>query len=140
MTMKMGGIQRSTSRGRIISLGIVAVAALFAILATGFYDRHPNTDDASIDADVVHVAPAVAGRVIEIAVSENARVKKGDLLFQIAPLPYRLAVDQTEADLKIAEAQLETQKRILSTQRSTATIAAAKPIRWPDMKEGCLRS
>jgi hypothetical protein len=33
---------------------------------------------------------------------------EGSLLFQIDPLPYRLAVEQTTADLNIAEAQLET--------------------------------
>ena len=124
--MKIGGTQAFKSRGKKLALGIIAVAALLAVAAMIFDARHPSTDDASIDADVVHVAPAIAGRIIEIAVSENLRVKKGDLLFQIDPVPYRLAVEQTEADLRIAQAQLETQGRILSTQRSTATIAADK--------------
>lgn len=84
----------------------------------------PSTDDATIDADVVHVAAAVGGRIIRIPVSENSRVAKGDLLFQIDPLPYRLAVQQAEADLDIAKASLATQRRVLSSQRSVATVAA----------------
>ena len=122
--MKTGGTQVFKSRGRRIALGIIVLAALLAIIATVFDTHHPSTDDASIDADIVHIAPAGGGRIIEIAVAENSRVTKGQLLFQIDPLPYRLLFDQTEADLKIAEAALETQRRILSTQRSTAAIAA----------------
>jgi multidrug efflux system membrane fusion protein len=72
----------------------------------------------------VHVAAAVGGRIIELPVVENMRVAEGSLLFQIDPLPYRLAVEQAAADLNIAEAQLETQRRQLATQRSTAVIAA----------------
>jgi len=122
--MKIGGQQTIQERGRQIALGVITLAIL--VTATVFFidDRHPSTDDASIDADVVHVAPAVGGRIIEIAVSENARVRKGQLLFQIDPYPYGLAVEQTEADLKIAEALLATQRRVVSTQRSTAVIAA----------------
>ena len=55
-----------------------------------------------MDADVVHVAAAVGGRIIQLPVSENARVAEGDLLFQIDLLPYRLAVEQSAAELGIA--------------------------------------
>ncbi len=65
-------------------------------IAIGLYINHraiayPATDDASIDADIVHVASTVGGRIIDIPVSENAPVKKGDLLFQIDPVPYELS-------------------------------------------------
>jgi multidrug efflux system membrane fusion protein len=84
----------------------------------------PSTDDATIDADVVHVASVVGGRIVNIPVTENMHVAKGDLLFQIDPVPYRLTVAQTEADLSVAKAALDTQRRVLSTQRSTATVSA----------------
>jgi multidrug efflux system membrane fusion protein len=72
---------------------------------------------------VVHVAPAIGGRVIEIRVHENSSVRRGDILFQIDPIPYELLVSQAEADLAVAKAQLDTQKRYVSTQRSNAAIA-----------------
>jgi multidrug efflux system membrane fusion protein len=109
--------------GRLISLVIVVLAAAVAFYTLHETRVHPTSTDSSIDADIVHVAAAVGGRVLEIRASENARVVKGDLLFQIDPVPYQLAVAQAEADLHIAEAQLETQKRAVSTQRSTASIA-----------------
>jgi multidrug efflux system membrane fusion protein len=65
----------------------------------------------------------VGGRIINIAVTENSTVSKGGLLFQIDPLPYRLAVAQAEADLALAEAELDTRRRVLATERSNAAIA-----------------
>ncbi|MEA2778067.1 MAG: rane fusion protein multidrug efflux system [Acetobacteraceae bacterium] len=108
----------------LVSLAIVAAA-----VGLGGYALHrssimPTTDDASIDADVVHVAAEVGGRIVSIPVEENGHVSKGDLLFQIDPAPYQLSVDQARANLEVAKATLETQRRFLSTQRSSAAIAA----------------
>src|SRR5262249_55066049 len=83
--------------------------------------------DASIDADVVHVAAAVGGRIIEIHVRENTAVNRGDVLFQIDPLPYQLLVSQTQADLPLSQAQLDTQRRHVSTQRPNAPVAQDQP-------------
>ena len=124
VAMETAGKSRVASRDRLISVGIIVLAAALAIYAFHESTVHPTTTDSSIDADIVHVAAAVGGRIIELPVSENARVAAGDLLFQIDPLPYRLAVDQAAADLNIAEAELETRRRVLSTQRSDALIAA----------------
>jgi membrane fusion protein, multidrug efflux system len=124
VAMETAGKSRVASRDRLISVGIIVLAAALAIYAFHESTVHPTTTDSSIDADIVHVAAAVGGRIIELPVSENARVAAGDLLFQIDPLPYRLAVEQAAADLNIAEAELETRRRVLSTQRSDALIAA----------------
>ena len=79
-----------------------------------------------IDADVVHVASAVGGRIIELPVTENAKISKGDLLFRIDPVPYRLAVEQAEADLGVVAGALDTRRRAIATEKSNATIAAAQ--------------
>ena len=108
----------------LVSLVIVAVVIVFGLYALRRSSDMPTTDDASIDADVVHIAAEVGGRIIIIPVEENARVAGGDLLFQIDPVPYQLAVDQARANLEAAQAALQTRRRILSTQRSTAVVAA----------------
>lgn len=124
--MKAGGIRTFSTGGRILSITIVGAALALAGYAASSSRSHPTSDDASIDAEVVHVAAAVGGRIVSIGVRENARVKKGDLLFQIDPLPYQLLVNQAQADLEVARAQLETQRRYVSTQRSSAAIAAGQ--------------
>jgi membrane fusion protein, multidrug efflux system len=121
--VKIQGMPRFISRGRIIALGIIALAVMAALLAASWVRGHPSSSDASIDADVVHVAAAVGGRIIDIRVRENSAVHRGDVLFRIDPLPYQLAVAQAQADLAVAEGQLDTRRRQVSTQRSNATLA-----------------
>jgi multidrug efflux system membrane fusion protein len=123
VTMKAAKTSRVTSRARLVSLAIITLAVALGVFAAYEAETRPTTSDSSIDADVVHVAAEVGGRVIQIAVSENVRVAEGDLLFQIDPVPYQLVVEQAAADLGVAEAQLETQRRVMATQHSTAEIA-----------------
>jgi membrane fusion protein, multidrug efflux system len=122
--MRAAGTRRRPPWAIVVSLGIVAAAVAFAVYVLHRSAIMPTTDDASIDADVVHVAAEVGGRIVSIPVEENVRVSKGDLLFQIDPVPYQLVVDQAGANLEIAKAALETQRRFLSTQRSNAVVAA----------------
>jgi membrane fusion protein, multidrug efflux system len=116
-------MRRFISRGSLIAIGIIALAVVVALLSASWVGRHPSSSDASIDADVVHIAAAVGGRIIEIPVRENSAVHRGDLLFQIDPLPYKLVVSQAQADLAVADGQLDTRRRQVSTQRSNATLA-----------------
>jgi membrane fusion protein, multidrug efflux system len=122
--MEAAGKHRRAPWTILISLAIVAAAIGFGLYVLQRSSIMPTTDDASIDADVVHVAAEVGGRIVDIPHEENSHVGKGDLLFQIDPVPYQLAVDQARANLAIAQATLETQRRFLSTQRSTAVVAA----------------
>ena len=100
--MEAAGKKRTTPRGRLISIAIVAGAAALALYVLHESNTYPTSSDSSIDADVVHVASAVGGRIIQLPVVENMRVAEGSLLFQIDPLPYRLALEQTAADLAFA--------------------------------------
>lgn len=122
--MKAAGTRRHALIWKLVSLAIVLAAIAVSLYSLRQRQLFPSTDDATIDADVVHVAPVIGGRIINIPVAENDRVARGDILFQIDPVPYRLAVEQAQADLGIAEAALATQQRVLSTQRSTATVAS----------------
>ncbi len=127
--MKAAGQKPSPRALKLVSLGIIAVAVLVGAYAWHRSVLFPSTDDATIDADVVHVAAVVGGRVIDIPVAENMPVKKGQVLFRIDPVPYQLAVDQARSDLALAQAQLGTQQRAVATQQSAATIAAAQVAR-----------
>jgi multidrug efflux system membrane fusion protein len=107
-----------------MSLAVIAAAIVFGQYVLHRSSWMPSTDDATIDADVVHIASVVGGRIIDIPAAENTHVAKGDVLFQIDPMPYRFAVDQAQAELAIAEAALDSRQRVLFTQRSAAMVAA----------------
>jgi membrane fusion protein, multidrug efflux system len=121
--MKAAGIHHSSNRSKAIAVGVIAIGVLVAAYAAHRSATHPSTDDASIDADVVHVAAAVGGRIVKIGVVENGTVARGDLLFQIDPLPYQLALAQAEAELALARAELDTRQKVLSTEKSNALVA-----------------
>jgi membrane fusion protein, multidrug efflux system len=122
--MKAAGTRRKNPLALLVSLLVIAGGVAFALYALHQRSLFPTTEDATIDADVVHVAAAVGGRIIDIPVAENSHVKPGDLLFQIDPVPYRLTLAQTQADLALAKATLETERRQIGTQKSAAVVAA----------------
>jgi multidrug efflux system membrane fusion protein len=127
--MEVAGVRIRPFLAKLVSLGVVAAAIIFGQYVLHRVSSMPSTDDATIDADIVHIASVVGGRIVDIPAAENVQVAKGDVLFQIDPVPYRLAVDQAQAELAIAEAALDTQRRVLFTQRSTAMVAADKTMR-----------
>lgn len=112
------------------ALGIlVAVAILAATLVAGWIWAHraannPMSEDATITANVVNIAATVPGRVVVLSAAENQRVAKGDLLFALDPEPYRLVVAQAAADLALAEAARDAQRRTIAAEQSNAVIAA----------------
>ena len=117
-----------------VGAAIAAVVVLFAAAAWiwTLLKAKPSTDDASIDVEVVHIAPLVGGRIIELPVHENELVHKGDLLFRIDPVPYQIIVATAKANLDIARAALGSKRRLVSTQRWDAEIATQQTIRARD--------
>jgi membrane fusion protein (multidrug efflux system) len=65
-----------------------------------------------VKQDIVSVSPQVNGQIVQVSVRDGARVKRGDLLFRIDPAPYRVALEQAEAQLanaRLQTTQLQTQ-------------------------------
>jgi multidrug resistance efflux pump len=81
----------------LITLGTVAVAALFAWAMWQAYMGTPWTRDGTVRAYVVTMAPEVAGRIVKLTVADNQFVHKGDVLFEIDPADYRIALEQAQA-------------------------------------------
>ena len=112
--------------GLVIAVVIIVLAAIAVDRFAASLKREPGTDDASIDADVVHVAPSVGGYIVAVPIIDNQLVKKGDLLFQIDPQPYQYRVDLAAAQLAESEALLDTKKRSVATQVTSASVAASQ--------------
>ena len=89
-----------------ITLGVVVLALMAALLLYARYLTKPWTRDAYVRANVVGVAPRVAGPIVQIPVKDNQPVKKGDLLFQIDPSTFQAALDQAKGQLAQTQAKL----------------------------------
>jgi membrane fusion protein (multidrug efflux system) len=86
------------------------------IVGGGYYwltsGKSVSTDDAQIKQDIVSVSAQVTGPVQQVFVRNGAQVKKGDILFQIDPAPFRVALENAQAQLAAARlqtTQLKTQ-------------------------------
>lgn len=71
---------------------------------------HESTENANLHQARIAIAPTVGGRVVSVNVTELAQVKAGDVLFQVDPEPYRLALAQAEAAVNGARLQVEQLK------------------------------
>src|SRR5262249_58213126 len=105
------GIRKHSRVGAIIAAIVVLLAAVIGVWA--LLKAKLSTDDASIDVEVVHIAPLVGGRIIELPIHENELVQKGDLLLRIDPVPYQINVATAEANVDVARAALGSKRRLV---------------------------
>ncbi|MGJ4888413.1 HlyD family secretion protein [Bradyrhizobium sp. HKCCYLRH3099] len=81
----------------LVVLPLVAAIGGFVLYLNG--GRYVTTDDAYVGAQKVLITPDISGKIIKVLVKEGQQVQKGDELFEIDAVPYRLAVDQAKAAL-----------------------------------------
>jgi len=77
------------------------------------------TDDAYTQADAVTVAPRVVGTVSEVLVTDNQRVRAGQVLARIDPRDFRAALDQARADADSAQAEIGSLDAQIKLQSAT---------------------
>src|SRR3979409_2222771 len=91
----------------LITLGTVAAAILLAWATWQVYMGSPWTRDGTVRAYVVTMAPEVAGRIVKLPLADNQFVHKGDVLFEIDPADYRIALEQAQAQAQRDGAALD---------------------------------
>jgi membrane fusion protein, multidrug efflux system len=111
--------------GRWIGIGVAIAAVLTLGIVLLQVDHHPRTDDASVRANFIQLAPEVSGRLVELPVKDNAFVKQGDTLFVIDPRPYEYALQQALSDQEALEQQIIDARRHIAAQASAADAARA---------------
>ena len=89
---------------------VLLLIVLTAIAGATFYwyvtKDEASTDDAYTDGHAVTMSPQVSGTVVALHVTDNQRVKAGDVLIEIDPRAYNAARDQAQGSLQVADAQL----------------------------------
>lgn len=107
----------------------VMVSLPLLLLAGGFLywqglQGKVSTDNAYVKQDMVAVGAEVGGRIVDVRVEEDQRVRAGQLLFRIDPEPYRLEIAKAQAE--IANAQVNVSALHQDSDLSGADISAAR--------------
>lgn len=104
---------------------IIAVLIFLAVGAALFYWHSTfteDTDDAQVDGNLYQVSSRVTGQVIKVYVDDNQKVQQGQLIAEIDPKDYQVALEQAQANLASAQAaaiQANVNVPIISTNVST---------------------
>lgn len=102
----------------------VAAVALLVLLGIGGYQYihrgEVHTDDAAIEASVITISPKIGGYIKTLAVTDNQLVKAGDLLLEIDPTDYQIALDRATATLDGVKARLTGSSESLETTKISA--------------------
>ena len=94
----------------LATLLVLALAIFIGRQLWVHYMQTPWTRDGRVRADIINVAADVSGYVTAVPVRDNQRVNKGDVLLQVDPAHYRLAVKQAQALVASRKAAWEMRK------------------------------
>src|SRR5262249_17845694 len=108
-TQSNGGQQPSKKRSKvflIILIALVVGGGWFGISKFIHAKHHAETDDAQVEANISPIISRVAGYVMEVHVSDNQPVKKGDTLLVMDDRDLKIKLEQAEAALATAKSNL----------------------------------
>lgn len=123
--------EKPKSRRRFIVIGLIALLVVGALLFWWHSTYYEDTDDAEVNGHLIQISSRIAGQVIKLNVEENEAVKKGDLLVEIDPKDFQVAVQQAEANLQSAEAAYEAARvnvPVININTSTALSSAGADV------------
>ena len=118
----MKTLTRKISR-TAITMALVILAFIAIFRAWVYYTESPWTRDARFSADVVAIAPDVAGLITAVNVHDNQLVKKDQVLFTIDQPRYQKALEEAEADVAYYQA-LAAEKRREAGRRNQLGVQA----------------
>ena len=112
--------------GRLLGALIVAGAAVAVIVTLLQWEIRPQTDDATVRANFVGIAPQVNGHIVDLRVRDNQQVSEGDVLFIVDPRPYEITVARARASLALTRKEVDGLRKGVSTADAGVARAAAQ--------------
>jgi membrane fusion protein (multidrug efflux system) len=109
----------------IIALIVVVLVIAGAVIWWLIARNYESTDDAYIDAHIVHLSPQIAGRVLNVQIDDNMRVSKGQLLAEIDSADAVARLDQISGQEAQAKAQLAQAEALIEVSQATYQQAMA---------------
>ena len=112
--------------GKTLGLTIVISAVVMTLIAIWVYINRPQTDDATMRANFIGVAPHASGHIVQLLVKDNQFVREGDLLFTVDPRPYEHTVARAKANLVLTRKEVDARQQQLKVAEAAITRAEAQ--------------
>src|SRR5215470_11439760 len=112
--------------GKSLGLAIVIGAALVCLFAIWVYINRPETDDATMRANFIGIAPHASGHIVQLLVKDNQVVHEGDLLFTIDARPYEHSVARAKANLVLTRKEVDSLEKALKVSDASIVRAEAQ--------------
>ncbi|WP_395447386.1 HlyD family secretion protein [Aminobacter sp. UC22_36] len=113
-------------RGRFV---LMAALPLAMVVGGGYFwvtgGRYQETENANLRQAKVNIASEAAGRIVKVDVADNTTVKSGDILFEVDPEPYKIALAQSDAALAAARLNVEQLRAAYSQAVAQERVAAS---------------
>jgi len=116
---------RKAFLGAVIGWGFVILAIIAALITYVWESRNPRCNNGVLMADMIGIAPRVSGPIKELPIKDNQLVHRGDLLYEINPAPYEIAVQSAKANLAMAEGALKNAGLQIAAQADQVKSAEA---------------
>src|SRR5262249_32852978 len=110
---------------RWVSVGVAVAAVVLGLVVLYHSSHNPRTDDAEVFANFIGIAPQVEGPLVHLNVHDNQFVKKGDLLFEIDPRPYRYTLERAISEQATLEGQISDERRRIAALVSAVSVSQA---------------
>jgi membrane fusion protein (multidrug efflux system) len=95
---------RRKRRRNLIILLVLVVVVIAGLFLWRYLSSYESTDDAQADVHLYPVSSRISGYVVKVNVGDNQWVEKGDVLVEIDPTDYQVALTRAQANLANAEA------------------------------------
>jgi RND family efflux transporter MFP subunit len=105
---------------KMATLILIGIAGLASLVIYDYYVISPWTRDGRVRVQVANVAPQVSGQIVELLVSDNQFVHKGDVLYIIDPFDFQAQYDSARAAVQMKAADLQV-KTVQSERRQKLT-------------------
>lgn len=117
----LAGLRRYRRTLLLVVLPLVALIGGFAFYLGG--GRYVTTDDAYVGAQKVLITPDISGKILKVVVREGQLVNPGDVLFEIDPVPFQLALEQAKAKLGEAKSSYDTLRSNLASYAQSSALS-----------------
>jgi membrane fusion protein (multidrug efflux system) len=112
---------RTHPRAKWALIIFIIVAVVTGFFLWQYYSVRETTDDAQVDGHIYAVTSRVSGTVIALNFDENNFVKKGQILAELDPRDYQVAVQRAQGDLADAQANARAASTGVPITSTTST-------------------